>query len=63
MKPHDKRRLNALIDEEEHGAAMYAKMSDEMRSVGHLKHARLLMQMADDEEIHAKILRKIKAEG
>ena len=62
MKPHDKRRLNAMIEEEEHGAATYEKMAHEMKSAGHHIHADYFMAMAKDEDKHARLLRRMKAD-
>ena len=63
MKPHDKRRLNAMVKDEEIGTNEYAHMASEMHRIGHHRHEQLFRQMAADEARHASNIRKIMQEG
>ena len=63
MKPHDKRRLNAMIKDEQMGEREYKHMANEMGKIGHREHARIFRQMAADEARHASNIRKIMQEG
>lgn len=60
MKPHDKRRLNAMIKDEQMGEREYKHMADEMYKIGDHEHAELFSKMAYDEARHATYLRRIK---
>ena len=61
MKPHDKRRLNAMIKDEEMGEREYTHMADEMHKVGHHVHENVFRKMAADEARHANNIRKMMA--
>lgn len=63
MKPHDKRRLNAMIKDEEMGEREYLHMAREMYRTGHHGHEKLFRKMAADEARHASNIRKIMQEG
>ena len=59
MKPHDKRRLNAMIKDEQMGEREYKHMANEMGKIGHGKHARIFRGMAADEARHASNIKKM----
>ena len=61
MKPHDKRRLNAFIKDEEEAVEEYREIAVEMREGGFMEHSDLFFDMANDEARHAETVRQIKA--
>ena len=63
MKPHDKRRLNAMVKDEQMGEREYIHMANEMKKNGHGAHARMFRDMATDEARHANNIRRIIQEG
>ena len=60
LKPHDLRRINAFISDEEHAAIEYREMGRIMVEAGFTEHARMYFNMADDEAGHADANRYIK---
>lgn len=60
LKPHDLRRINAFIEDEEHAALEYREMGKIMADAGFTEHAQLYYDMADDEAGHADVNRFIK---
>lgn len=61
MKPHDNRRLNAFIKDEEEAVVEYREIAVEMRNGGFMEHSDLFFAMAEDEARHAETVRQIKA--
>lgn len=61
MKPHDKRRLNAFIKDEEEAVVEYNEIGVELRNAGFIDHANLFFGMAEDEARHAEIVKQIRA--
>lgn len=57
MKPHDKRRLKAFLKDELEAVKEYKGMAKEMERIGHKQHARMFIQMAQDEFKHASNLK------
>ena len=60
MKPHDKRRLNAMVKDEQMGEREYKHMAMEMEEIGHREHAKMFYAMADDEARHADNIKYIR---
>lgn len=60
MNPHDKRRLNAFIKDEEEAVVEYNNIAIEMTSAGFIEHANLFFAMAEDEARHAETVRQIR---
>jgi len=59
MKPHDKRRLNKFILDEERAAEEYNEMGLEMQKNGYDYEAGIFFGMADDESRHAQEVNQI----
>ncbi|MCK5014831.1 MAG: hypothetical protein KAS66_13545 [Candidatus Omnitrophica bacterium] len=59
MGPHDNRRLKAFIRDEKEAAEEYRKMGEMMLDAGHLEHATLFYDMAEDEAKHAETVEYI----
>lgn len=59
MKPHDKRRLNKFILDEERAAEEYNEMGLEMQKNGYDYEARIFFAMAEDESRHAREVSQI----
>lgn len=61
MKPHDRRRMNAFIKDEDKAVVEYNKIAIEMRNAGFIDHANLFFEMAEDEARHSEIISEIRA--